>query len=52
MNTIYLKWINKRIIEIQRKYDSLDTEDQLHTKIAKGGKLRGFKEIKEYLESH
>lgn len=50
----YMEWIRKRIETTRAEKASLgiDTPDKLKQTAGKGGKLRAFKEVLAYLETH
>lgn len=50
----YMEWIRKRIETTKTEKACLgtDTPDNLKRTAGKGGKLRAFKEVLAYLETH
>lgn len=45
MDDKFLIWINKRIIQLEKKRSE---SDDLHVKISNGARATGFKEIRNY----
>lgn len=62
MREKYLEWLGKRITELEKEYDSIEQASYGtglnfdHTAeaklISKGGKLKGYKEIRDYINTH
>jgi hypothetical protein len=48
-NTKIINWLNKRIEKTKIEYDS---ESDLKIKNSKGSKLKGYKDVLDYLETH
>ena len=53
----YIKWLKKRIKTTKVEYAErlavgIDTPEKLQDAVAKGGKLRAFKETLAYIETH
>jgi hypothetical protein len=51
----YLVWLDQRISELQKEYDSIivyDDTPEFQIKLSKGGKLKAYKEIRDYINSH
>jgi hypothetical protein len=50
----YIKWVRERIETTKQEKAVLgtDTPDKLKQTAGKGGKLRAFKEVLAYLETH
>lgn len=50
----YIKWVRERIETTKKEKQALgiDTPDKLKQTAGKGGKLRAFKEVLAYLETH
>ena len=53
-NTNYRKWVSERIETTKKEKSALgiDTPDKLKRTAGKGGKVRAFKEVLSYLETH
>ena len=50
-----LQWIDDRIVVLQTEYDSILTYNntpQFQVKLVKGGKLKAYKEIRDYINTH
>ena len=45
-------FLRKRILTLENRYNSLNDTTERYNKIAVGGKLRGFKEILNYVVTH
>ena len=50
----YIEWVKKRIetTKTEKAALGIDTPDKLKQTAGKGGKLRAFKEVLAYLETH
>lgn len=54
----YLLWLDKRITEMQEEYDKAETTsyktglDYEQILLTKGGKLKAYKEIYDYIKTH
>jgi hypothetical protein len=53
-NTNYRNWVAERLETTKKEKDALgiDTPDKLKRTAGKGGKVRAFKEVLSYLETH
>lgn len=52
---IYMIWLANRITELQIEYDEIiayDNTPEFQIKLTKGGKLKGYKEILDYIKTH
>ena len=47
-----LNWLSKRTNETKKEYDSFTDEINKYSKSAKGGKLKAYKEISDYIKTH
>jgi len=51
----YQQWLTKRIAELQQEYDEIiayDNTNEFKVKMIKGGKLKGYKETLDYINTH
>ena len=50
----YIEWVEKRLetTKVEKLALGTDTPDKLKRTAGKGGKLRAFKEVLAYLETH
>ena len=50
----YIEWVKKRLetTKVEKLALGTDTPDKLKRTAGKGGKLRAFKEVLAYLETH
>lgn len=51
-NRKLVQWLDKRIIDHTKEYNSIDHKEDFQRKISVGGQLRAFKEMRNYIESH
>ena len=51
----YLEWLDKRIDELQAEYDNIiadEDQPEFQIKLTTGGKLKAYKEIRDYIFTH
>lgn len=51
----YVYWLSMRIGQLQAEYDGIEAYDntpEFQTKLIKGGKLKAYKEIRDYIIKH
>ena len=51
----YQQWLTKRIAELQQEYDEIiayDNTNEFKVKMIKDGKLKGYKETLDYINTH
>lgn len=51
----YLLWLEQRIVKLQKEYDEMicyHTDPEFLMKMVKGGKLKAYKEMREYIKTH
>jgi uncharacterized protein (DUF927 family) len=51
----YMIWLNQRIADLQKEYDEtsgLFDDEDFRIKLTKGGKLKAYKEIRDYIKTH
>lgn len=52
---VYLTWLDQRIADLQKEYDDIvayDNDPMFQVKLTKGGKLKAYKELRDYINSH
>ena len=52
---LYLLWLDQRIVELQKEYDGIvvyDNTPEFQVKLTTGGKLKAYKEIRDYIFKH
>lgn len=52
---LYLHWLDQRISGLQKEYDSIQAYDntpEFQIKLTLGGKLKAYKEIRDFINCH